>query len=163
MHEKGKLFIRSLIIGGLLLIWIPSVSAMDASDGPDVVELEALVKIYGPVTFDHTMHVEVASCATCHHHTTGEPAEDDNCLRCHQESGEADEVTCGGCHPENRGRAENVRVLMDADLYHNDTAGLKRAYHLKCVVCHQENDVPSGCEDCHPKRDDGDDMASAGN
>ena len=160
MRPKGKNFIASIIIGSLLIISAPYLFAMD---GPDFIELDALVSIYEPVAFDHIMHVEVASCATCHHHTTGEPAEDENCLRCHKESGEADEITCAGCHPANRGRAENVRALMDADLYHNDTAGLKRAYHLKCLVCHKENDVPSGCEDCHPKKDDGDNLASAGN
>ncbi len=156
----ARIFFLRDHIGGLLVSSAPYLAAMD---GPEVVELETLVNIYEPVAFDHTMHVEVASCATCHHHTTGEPAEDEKCLRCHQESGEADEVTCGGCHPENRGRAEKVRVLMDADLFHNDIAGLKRAYHLKCVGCHTEMDVPSGCEDCHPKRDDGDNLASAGN
>ncbi len=46
MHEKGKLFIRSLIIGGLLVSSAPYLAAMD---GPDVVELEALVNIYEPV------------------------------------------------------------------------------------------------------------------
>ena len=155
-----KTFFTSLILGGFLVSLTPQPSAME---GPDVVELDALSNIYTAVTFDHTMHVDMATCATCHHHTTGQPAEDENCLRCHQESGEADEVTCGGCHPANRGRAEKARALMDAELYHNDTAGLKRAYHLKCLGCHTEMDVPSGCEDCHAKRDDGDNMASAGN
>ncbi len=158
MRQKGRFFIAGIIIGGLLVISVPHLFAMD---GPDFVELDALVNLYEPVAFDHTMHVEVASCATCHHHTTGEPAEDEKCLRCHQESGEADEVACGGCHPENRGRAEKARALMDADLFHNDTAGLKRAYHLKCVECHKEMDAPSGCEDCHPKRDDGVNLAAA--
>jgi hypothetical protein len=159
MRPKGKIFFASIIIGSLLVISAPYLSAMD---GPDVVELEALVNIYEPVAFDHTMHVEVASCATCHHHTTGEPAEDEKCLQCHQESGEANEIACTGCHPENRGRAEKARALMDTDLFHNDTDGLKRAYHLKCLGCHTEMDAPTGCEDCHPKRDDGDNLASAG-
>jgi hypothetical protein len=160
MRPKGKIFFASIIIGSLLVISAPYLSAMD---GPDVVELDTLVNIYEPVAFDHTMHVEVASCATCHHHTTGEPAKDEKCLRCHQESGEADEVACTGCHPENRGSAEKARALMYTDLFHNDTAGLKRAYHLKCLGCHTEMDSPTGCEDCHPKRDDGDNLASAGN
>ena len=85
MRLKGRVFIASIIIGSLLVISAPYLSAMD---GPDFVELDALVNIYEPGAFDHTMHVEVASCATCHHHTTGEPAEDEKCLRCHQESGE---------------------------------------------------------------------------
>ena len=160
MRPKGKILIAGIIIGSLLVISVQYLSAMD---GPDFVELEALVSIYEPVAFDHTMHEEVASCATCHHHTTGLPAEEEKCLQCHKESVTADEVTCGGCHPANHGRAENVRASMDSDLFHNDTAGLKRAYHLKCLGCHMEMDAPSGCEDCHPKRDDGDNMAGAGN
>jgi len=160
MRLKGRVFIASIIIGSLLVISAPYLSAMD---GPDFVELDALVNIYEPVAFDHTMHVEVASCATCHHHTTGEPAEDEKCLRCHQESGEADEVACSGCHPENRGSAEKARLLMDTDLFHNDIAGLRRAYHLKCLECHTEMDAPTGCQDCHLKRDDGDNLASASN
>ena len=160
MRQKGKIFIAGIFIGSLLVVSVPYLSAMD---GPDFVELDALVRLYEPVDFDHTLHEEVASCATCHHHTTGLPAEDENCLRCHKESGEADELTCAGCHPANRGRAEKVRASIDADLFHNDTAGLKRAYHLKCLGCHREMDAPSGCEDCHPKRGGGDNVVRVDN
>lgn len=160
MHEKGKLFIRSLIIGGLLVSPAPCLSTMD---WPDVVELGALANLYEPVTFDHTMHEEVASCATCHHHTTGLTVEDEKCLRCHKEGDTADEVTCGECHPANPSCAEQVRASLDTDLFHTDTAGLRRAYHLKCLGCHMEMDAPSGCEDCHSKRDDDDNVARVGN
>ena len=159
MRPKGRLFI-ALSIGSLLIISAPYLSAMD---GPDFVELDTLVNIYEPVAFDHSMHVDVASCAACHHHTTGLPAEDAKCLRCHKESDGADEVMCSGCHSANRGRAEQVRASMDADLFHTDTAGLKRAYHLKCLGCHMEMEAPSGCEDCHPKRDADDKVAGVGN
>jgi hypothetical protein len=158
MHNKWKILFTCFILCGLLAV---SSHFAPASEAPEVIELDHLGNIYEPVFFDHAMHMDVASCATCHHHTTGEPAEDEKCLQCHQESGEADEIACGECHPENRGRAENTRALMDADLFHNDTAGLKRAYHLKCLGCHREIDLPSGCEDCHLKRDD--DIASSDN
>jgi hypothetical protein len=156
MPEKGKLFISCLIIGGLLV----SSAQVTAMDGPDFVELETLVNIYEPVAFDHTMHVDVASCATCHHHTTGLPAEEESCLRCHKESKEADEVSCTGCHPVNQGRAILVR---DAGLYHMDRTSLKRAYHLNCLGCHTVMDAPSGCADCHAKRDNCCNMESANN
>ena len=163
MHDKGKLFISGLVIGCLLVISAPYLSAMD---GPDFVELETMVNIYESVAFDHAMHVDVGSCATCHHHTTGLPAEDENCLRCHKESGEADEVACTGCHSANLlGVVEMLKMFDDADasLYHSDRTGLKRAYHLNCMGCHKEMDAPNGCEDCHLKRDDGDNLVRAGN
>lgn len=160
MHGKGKLFISSLIITGLLVSPAPYLSAMD---WPDDVELDALVNLYEPVTFDHAMHVEVASCENCHHHTAGLTVEDEKCLQCHKENDTADEVTCGGCHPANPSSAEQVRASMDTDLFHTNTAGLKRAYHLKCLGCHTEMDAPSGCQDCHPKRDDGSDLAGVDN
>jgi hypothetical protein len=160
MHEKEKLFISILVIGGLVFSQAPYLSAMD---GPEDVELEALVSIYEPVAFDHTMHEEVTSCATCHHHTTGLPAEDEECLRCHKDSVTADEVTCTGCHPANPVSAETAKASSDEDLFHIDTEGLKRAYHLKCLGCHTEMDAPSGCEDCHPKKDGGGNAESAGN
>jgi hypothetical protein len=160
MCDKWK-----ILFVGFILAVVPVLSSQSpcASEFPAVVELETLSNIYTGVIFDHAMHTDMTSCATCHHHTTGLPAEDEKCLRCHQESGEAGEVMCGGCHPANRGRAEKARALIDTDLFHNDTAGLKRAYHLKCMGCHIEMEVPSGCEDCHPKRDDNDNMASSGN
>lgn len=150
MPKKGRIFIAGFIIGSLLVISVPDISAMD---GPDFVELDSLVNIYEPVDFDHAMHVEVASCATCHHHTTGTPTEDARCVKCHEASEEADEVMCAGCHPANRGRAEKAKALMNADLFHNDRTSLKRAYHLSCLECHKEMDGPIGCEDCHSKRE----------
>lgn len=160
MPKKGKLLTSSLIIGTWLLIWTPCLWAMDAADGPDDIELLALTNIYEPVAFDHTLHVDVASCATCHHHTTGQPAEDENCLRCHKETGEADEVSCTACHPANPGRAEMVRASKDTGLFHIDRTGLKRAYHLNCLGCHREMDAPTGCQDCHSKKDGSGDLAS---
>ncbi|MDX1775007.1 MAG: cytochrome c3 family protein [Desulfobulbales bacterium] len=156
MHEKGKLFIRCLIMGFMLV----SSTQVAAMDGPDFIELETLVNIYDSVAFDHAMHSDVASCATCHHHTTGLPAEDESCLRCHKESNEADVVTCAGCHPANQGRA---MLVIDAGLYHMDRTGLKRAYHLNCLGCHTEMDGPRGCDECHAKRDNCCNMESADN
>ena len=159
MRQKGRIFIANIIIGSLLFI---SPHFPYASEGPEVVDLDAFGTIYEPVAFDHSMHEDVASCATCHHHTTGQPAEDENCLRCHKESGEADEITCAGCHPANPGRAEMVRASGDTELFHMNRTGLKRAYHLNCLGCHLDMDAPTGCEDCHPKREGTDDLASVG-
>ena len=150
MSMTGRIFITSLIIGGLLGLPLSVPSAMD---GPEVIELNILSNIYTAVTFDHAMHAEMASCAACHHHTTGMPAEDASCMRCHEASGEANEITCSGCHAINPGKAHNMKESQAANLYHTDTTGLKRAYHLQCLGCHIEMEAASGCEDCHPKKE----------
>ena len=141
-----KTFFTSLILGGFLVSLTPQPSAME---GPDVVELDALSNIYTAVTFDHTMHADMASCASCHHHTTGMQTEDVRCLRCHETSGEADEVACTGCHAGNAGEMQESQA---ANLFHTDSTGLKRAYHLQCLGCHKEMEAASGCEDCHAKK-----------
>jgi len=151
MHKKCKVFIRSLITVG---IFISSAVYLHAAAGPEAIELDSLVNIFEPVTFDHALHQDVTSCATCHHHTLNMPAEDENCLRCHQLSGLADEVMCSGCHPTHPGNAEKMKASLDENIYHIDITGLKRAYHLKCLGCHVEMGAASGCEDCHPKREE---------
>jgi len=133
---------------------VMSAGHLAAMDGPDVVDLDALSNIYTSVTFDHAMHTEMASCAACHHHTTGMPAEDARCVDCHAASGEADEVACTGCHAHSPGNAEKMKESQAVNLYHTDSTGLKRAYHVQCLGCHREMEAVSGCEDCHPKRED---------
>lgn len=150
MSVKGRIFITSLIVGGLLGSATVHPSAMEE---PGVVELDTLTNIYTGVTFDHDMHADITSCAGCHHHTTGVPAEDDKCVRCHETNGQADEVACTCCHAANPGSAEKMKRLQAANLFHTDTSGLKRAYHLQCLGCHKELDAASGCEDCHSKKE----------
>lgn len=142
-----KIFFTSLVLCGFLVSVAPQPSAME---GPDVVELDALSNIYTAVTFDHTMHVDMATCATCHHHTTGMQTEDVRCLQCHEASGQADEVACTGCHAGNGGKMKESQA---AKLFHTESTGLKRAYHLQCLGCHKEMEAASGCEDCHAKQD----------
>lgn len=149
MRLKGKVLVASLILTGL-----PSIAMMAFGnmEGPDVVELDTLVNIYEAVTFDHTMHTDIVSCAACHHHTTGMPAEDVRCLSCHAASGEADEIACAACHGSSPGNADKMKESQAVNLYHTDATGLKRAYHLQCLGCHREMGPASGCEDCHPRR-----------
>lgn len=149
MGLKGRAVITSLILGGLLVSAAARPSAME---GPDLIELDALSNIYTPVTFDHTMHADMASCATCHHHTTGMPAEDARCVNCHEGSGQTDEVACTGCHATSPGSAEKMQKSQAINLFHTDATGLKRAYHLQCLGCHREMEAASGCEDCHSKK-----------
>lgn len=148
MHKKRKFSIRIFIMGWILF---GCAVCINAGQGPEIIKLDALVNIYGPVLFEHEMHEDVTSCATCHHHTMDMPAENEKCLRCHQGSGEADEITCSGCHTARPGEAEKFSRDGDESLYHIDVTGLKRAYHLQCMGCHVEMGAASGCEDCHPK------------
>ena len=145
-----KTFFTSLILGGFLVSLTPQPSAME---GPDVVELDALSNIYTAVTFDHTMHADMTSCTSCHHHTTGMQTEDVRCLRCHEASGQADEVACTGCHAGNHENAGKMKDSQAVNLFHADPTGLKRAYHLQCLGCHKEMEAASGCEDCHSKKE----------
>lgn len=136
-----------------------------AMDGPESVELDALAHFYEPVSFDHTMHVEAAeeNCAACHHHTTGTPVTDENCARCHAESGATDEMACQSCHPAKRFDAEYLNKLAeDNTIYHTDKVGLKAAYHLRCMGCHEEVGGPVGCQDCHQRNEAGDKLFHSG-
>ena len=151
MRESAKVFIKGLVICCLLAGSSPWLYGME---GPESVDLDSIVNLYGPVSFDHDMHTGVARCASCHHHTTGDVSEEEECLRCHAQSEPTDEVACSSCHAANSGGA---RLIADESaagwVFHLERTGLKRVYHVKCLGCHMETSAPVGCEDCHPKRE----------
>jgi hypothetical protein len=149
----------------LLTLFFSPMQPCAAMEGPDMVEIDILAQLYEPVAFDHLMHVDAAegNCATCHHHTTGTPVEDENCIKCHANSGEADEVACQGCHAAKRFDADYLKKIEeDNTLYHVDRMGLKGAYHTKCMNCHNEMGAPTGCQDCHARTEAGDKVFHAG-
>lgn len=81
-----------------------------------------LVEMYGPSSFDHALHEDIAGdCTLCHHHSGDRIAP---CKECH-----AAPFT-----------SENL-----------DKPGLARAYHLRCISCHKENqeEGPTDCTGCH--------------
>jgi hypothetical protein len=133
--------------------------------GPDTVELGSLANHYEPVSFDHAMHVELAEdCSTCHHHTTGTPPLNPDCLRCHARSGEGEAVACKDCHPADRfGTEYMARLASDPGIYHVGKPGLKGAYHQNCLGCHTEMGAPAGCQDCHARTEAGDAFFYSGN
>ena len=149
MRNTPKLLIKTLIAAGL---FVGAASLGEAMEGPDVVELDALGNQYEAVTFDHIMHVDIVSCAACHHHTTGTPAEDEKCLKCHKEAGPDDAIACVDCHSAATADAVSMARSSEPGLYHIERTGIKRAYHLNCMGCHIEMDAASGCEDCHAKK-----------
>ena len=148
-----------------LLCFSPLQNFAAAGDGPDEVEIDSLTQLYDPVYFDHAMHEEVTEslCSICHHHTLGTEVENENCMRCHAESGETDETSCQGCHSSKRFEADYLnKIDADNTLYHRDKVGLKAAYHIRCMGCHEEMDVTNGCQDCHSRTDAGDKFFHAG-
>lgn len=83
---------------------------------------------YAPVRFMHAKHAAAAKdCAVCHHYRPTDPdaLETTRCSACHQESFKKD---------------------------HPDRIGLKAAYHIQCMECHQDmNKGPVDCIGCHAK------------
>jgi hypothetical protein len=153
MHACTKSLFTTI---ALVTILVASAGYSSATDGPDAVKLDSLSNIYEGVNFDHLLHVDVAACGTCHHHTLGTPTVNQDCLRCHKNSGPVDEVACTGCHPSNPCNPETREVMKpEAQRYHLERTGLKRAYHRNCLGCHYEQGAPTGCEDCHVKKGDG--------
>ncbi len=162
--SQGKNVQRTLCIiaVGSALFWSGLGYAMDASDAPEVITMDSLENHYDPVEFNHLEHTEMAACTDCHHHTLGIPPTNESCVKCHENSPEADVLSCGDCHLTDRFGIEALATLDDPQLYHRGTPGLKGAYHLNCVGCHQEVGGPIGCEDCHTMKDAGKKMFKAG-
>lgn len=155
MHPHAKSLSRTI---GLIAILVASAGYGAAMDSPDAVELNSLSNLYEGVHFDHLLHVDVASCGTCHHHTAGTPTVNQNCIRCHKNSDSAGEVACAACHPVNPCDPETREVMKpEAQRYHLERTGLKRAYHRNCLGCHYEEGAPTGCGDCHVKKGTGED------
>lgn len=164
--ERIPKYLLHTFMAMLLGISLYGTTMATASEGPEEVEIGSLAQLFGPVSFDHAMHEEVTEgmCAVCHHHTLGTPIVDKNCMRCHAESGASDEVSCQGCHSSKRFDAEYLnKIDADNTLYHRDKVGLKAAYHLRCMNCHQEMGVANSCQDCHTRTDAGDKFFHAGN
>lgn len=160
--QKKMLHISlALAIGGILF-WPEPGRTMEAEDAPKTVEINSLARLYSGVDFNHTMHTEIATCVQCHHHTTGGEVTNPNCIRCHAKSGEADTVSCRECHSSDRFSKEDLHKRDNPLLYHIDKPGLKGAYHLNCLICHQKMGGPTGCQDCHTMTETGEKIFHSG-
>jgi hypothetical protein len=149
MGFMGKILFAVFILGAMLVITSRYPSA---SEAPAVIELDHIGDIYDEVIFDHTLHVDIAPCATCHHHTVGTLVTEPRCIPCHKESVQVDVIACKGCHSNNPASPKGLHSAQSGKLFHIDTAGLKRAYHVQCMGCHSEMDVANECKDCHAKK-----------
>lgn len=163
MRTKQKMLHTTLTLAmGGILLWPGAGNTMDAADAPETVEISSLARLYGVVAFNHAMHTEIASCEQCHHHTTGSEVTNPNCHRCHATSGEAATVACKDCHSAEPFSQGELGKLDNPQLYHIDKPGLKAAYHLNCVGCHQQMGGPTGCQDCHTMTEAGEKMFQTG-
>jgi len=118
---------------------------------PDRISIESLQELYAPVTFEHAQHItRERDCAVCHHHTNGAPASQNRCLSCHRGGHEVKSMGCRSCHEKEPFSAEQVNGKFKNNLsFHQDKPGLKAAYHLGCIGCHQKKGGPVTCTACH--------------
>ena len=163
MRPGKKLDIGPFVLGlGVVLLVPAGVPAMTADDAPERIEISSIAKLYSSVEFDHAAHVEMAECSDCHHHTTGTGPAAPTCARCHDGTEEGDSVSCTDCHAAEPFSQENLKEMEDPEIFHIDKPGLKGAYHLNCVGCHQEVSGPTGCQDCHTMTEAGEKLFHTG-
>lgn len=157
------LSVRNWLIGGIAALMLYLVPLECRGVGmPETITINSLAQYYEGVTFNHSQHINLLKdCAECHHHTTGTLFEDRNCVRCHRNSSESKNVACKSCHTSTPFSAAAMKQ-RDPQMYHRDKPGLKGAYHLSCVGCHEKSGGPTGCEDCHARNKAGDALYNAG-
>ena len=146
--------------------------AQSADEPPESVAIGSITNLYSTVIFDHLLHVDMADCSVCHHHTTGTKIIDQNCTRCHTAGGKQDAavfnsgrpytISCRDCHEKDRFASFYLKKLENPKLYHIDKPGLKGAYHLSCVGCHMETEGPIGCQECHTMTKAGEKLFNTG-
>jgi len=150
------------VIGAVMLL----VSGVCSGAGiPDRITINSIQKYYEAVSFDHAAHITtLKDCGLCHHHTTGAQVTNPNCARCHKNSSAQAVVSCKGCHEAEpfTSATLNKEKQQNPPLYHLDKPGLKGAYHLGCIGCHQKMSGPTDCQDCHARNDDGDALFRSG-
>jgi hypothetical protein len=101
----------------------------EADEGPEIVIIDQLAKLYSPVVFAHRMHADMSSmtggCENCHHYS--------------EQSGVI--PPCRECHDETKGP---VSLNQPA---------LKGAYHRQCMNCHLDWSHENACSFCHEQVD----------
>jgi len=139
-------------------------SAAVASEIPDTISLKSLSNLYEPVKFDHARHIMgIKDCAACHHHAVGTPTDEGKCKRCHAGTPTLMKAGCSSCHPADPFSAVFLKTReAERAIFHRDTPGLKAAYHRSCTACHEKTSGPTGCLDCHPRTEAGDQLYRSG-
>lgn len=161
MHAAERMMI--LACTGIMGLLVASVCF--GAGIPDRININSIQKYYAPVSFNHAGHINsLKDCGLCHHHTTGAQVADPNCARCHKNSGAQAVVSCKGCHKADLFTSENLKTVQQQKppFYHLDKPGLKAAYHMSCLGCHQKMGGPTGCQDCHTRNESGDAIFKSG-
>lgn len=103
--------------------------AMESDEGPNVITLNELEKVYEAVVFSHKLHAHMTElgdgCVSCHHYTPTDQSH----------------PPCKECHDPK---------VASASL---EKPGLKGAYHRQCMGCHQEWSSEQDCEICHAMKE----------
>jgi len=100
-------------------------SQQGADDGPDIVIIDQLADLYGPIVFAHRLHAEMSDmnggCENCHHYSdpTGTIP------------------PCRECHDETKHQVDLQKPA------------LKGAYHRQCMNCHLDWSHENACGFCH--------------
>lgn len=165
MRQKKRKFVSGLAavtLAASLVILVQPGWCMDAEDAPESVEINSLANLYSAVEFDHAAHVAMAECSDCHHHTTGTGPAAPTCARCHSGTEVGDTVSCRECHATEPFIRENLEEMDNPEIFHVDKPGLKGAYHINCLGCHQEVAGPTGCQDCHQMTEAGEKRFNSG-
>ncbi len=97
----------------------------ETDEGPEVVVIDQLANLYGPVVFAHKLHAGMSAM-------TG------GCTNCHHSSPATGKVPpCRDCHQPTRA---NTDLRQPA---------LKGAYHRQCINCHLDWSHENACGFCH--------------
>ncbi len=149
MNVFEKILVFILQMAWIIVCTLPAMG-MDADDAPETVKIDYLQELYEEVTFDHQTHVDMYDCSSCHHHTAGTGPQNETCEKCHAGDAASDDVSCSGCHEKTIPPIGPViKNPQETSLYHIDKPDLLGALHLQCLGCHQADDGPTGCRDCH--------------
>ncbi len=94
-------------------------------EGPEIVIIDKLTKLYKPVIFAHEIHASMSDisggCTLCHHYS--------------EKTGVI--PGCGKCHKDK------------SDITKLDEPSLKGAYHRQCLGCHRDWSHDNACQFCH--------------
>ena len=94
-------------------------------ESPDVIIIDQLTDLYGPVVFAHRIHAEMGEmtggCENCHHYSERD-GEIPPCRQCHDAETNVVDLT---------------------------KPALKGAYHRQCINCHLDWSHENACSFCH--------------
>ncbi len=106
------------------LAWHVSRGIHNPSEGPEIVIIDQLEKLYHPVIFQHRLHSSMSGMGV-------------GCSACHHYSPEGKIPPCRDCHSSS---------MTNTDLRQ---PSLKGAYHRQCLNCHRDWSHDTNCDVCH--------------